>query len=106
MDVKDFMTNNVVSVTLKMTVREAIVTLSTSKISGVPVVDLSNKVVSVVSEGSLLKLAAAKKLDRSIESCLGLLPKVGKLIGFRLKATYKFFLNFSFNGSLRSLYSN
>lgn len=88
MDVKDFMTSNVVTVTLKMTVREAIIMLTTSKISGAPVVDLANKVVSVVSEGSLLKLAAAKKLDKSIESCLSLLPKESKLVTLSTKSTF------------------
>ena len=88
MNVKDFMTANVQCVTLDMTVKQAITVLTTNKISGAPVVDNSQKVISVISEGSLLKLAAAKFLDKSIASCLSHLPKTESIISLSSSSTF------------------
>ena len=80
MKVKEFMTPSVHTVTLDMTVREAIEKLTSNQISGAPIVDSSQKVVSVVSEGNLLKLAAGKNLDKKISQVIGQLPKSESLI--------------------------
>ncbi len=88
MKVKDFMTADVHCVTLDMTVKQAISVLTTNKISGAPVVDNSQKVISVISEGSLLKLAAAKFLDKSVASCLGQLPKTESIVSLPSSSTF------------------
>ncbi|MES2856667.1 MAG: CBS domain-containing protein [Bdellovibrionota bacterium] len=64
--VASIMISNVHVVTPQMTVKEAIQLLVTHKISGAPVVDQGSVVVSVVSEGDLLKLAATLGLDKKI----------------------------------------
>ena len=78
--VESIMTSNVQAVTQTMTVREAILLLVEKKISGAPVVDKLEKVVSVVSEGDLLKLAASHGLDKPIAMCVDKLVKVEKLV--------------------------
>ena len=80
MTVESIMTSAVHTVTLKMTVLEAIQMVLSKKIHGAPVVDNSNLVVSVISEGNLLKLAAFSGLDTKIAACLDKLPKPDKLI--------------------------
>lgn len=90
------MTTQVSSVTATMTVRDAILLLTSKKVSGAPVVDNMQVVVSVVSEGDLLKLAAAVGLDKTIGQCLDRLPKEKQLITARAQDTftdvYKVFL--------------
>ena len=88
MQVKEFMTADVHGITLEMTVRDSIVMLTQNKVSGAPVVDSSNHVVSVVSEGDLLKLAAAKLLDKKISACLDHLPKANKLISLSVSSSF------------------
>jgi len=88
MNVKNFMTSEVHKVTLDMTVRKAIVLLTSNKISGAPIVDHLQNVVSVVSEGNLLKLAAAKSLDKLISDCLNQLPKTSSLITLSTSSSF------------------
>lgn len=52
--VKDVMTKNVISVTPKTTVDEAIELLLTHKISGAPVIDDNGQLVGIISEYGLL----------------------------------------------------
>ncbi len=68
------------SVSLGMSVKEAISLLLEKKIGGAPVVDLSNVVVSIATEGDLLKLAATVGLEAKIVSCLNHLAKPEKLV--------------------------
>ena len=88
MKVKNFMTSDVHTVTLDMTVREAIERLTKNEISGAPVVDNVQKVISVVSEGNLLKLAAGKNLDKKIGACLDQLPKTENLISLSSSSSF------------------
>lgn len=68
------------SISLGMSVKEAISLLLEKKIGGAPVVDLSNVVVSIATEGDLLKLAATVGLEAKIVSCLNHLAKPEKLV--------------------------
>ena len=86
--VEDIMTSNVMGVPPEMTVREAMKLLSTHKISGAPVVNNMNKVLSVVSEGDLLKLAASEGMDKSINSCLHKLCKTENLMTLKKTNTF------------------
>lgn len=59
--VKDVMTKNVIAVKRNADLHEASRLLSEHRISGMPVVDDSNRVIGVVSEADLLVLAGMKK---------------------------------------------
>lgn len=86
--VEDIMTANVMGVHLEMTVRDAMKMLATHKISGAPVINNMNKVISVISEGDVLKLAATEGLDKTISACLPKLCKTENLM--TLKKTNMF----------------
>lgn len=86
--VEDIMTSNVMGVPPEMTVREAMQLLSTHKISGAPVVNNMNKVLSVLSEGDLLKLAASEGMDKSISACLPKLCKTENLMTLKKTNTF------------------
>lgn len=94
--VEAIMTSTVFSVHVSMTIREAILVLVTNKISGAPVIDSAGTVVSVVSEGSLLKLATKKGTSETLGPCLPDLPTGDQLITARrtdsIQAIYKAFL--------------
>jgi predicted transcriptional regulator len=74
------MTPEVFTVGLDMTVRAAIQMLLAKKISGAPVTDKNNHLISVASEGDLLKLAASVGLDKTIAACLPKLVQHEKLV--------------------------
>ncbi len=59
--VKDVMTKNVIAVKRNADLHEASRLLSEHRISGMPVVDDSNRVIGVVSEADILVLAGMKK---------------------------------------------
>lgn len=117
MQVETIMTTQVLTVNPTMTVRDAILLLTTNNISGAPVVDNKQTVLSVVSEGDLLKLAASMGMEKQINLCLEKLPKFDDLITARSHATftdiYKLFLGRSVhriiitddNGKLRGIVS-
>ena len=115
--VEAIMTSTVLTVNPMMTIREAIILLTTNKISGAPVVDNKQTVLSVLSEGDLLKLAASMGMDKQISLCLEKLPQITDLITARTQTTfaeiYKLFLGRSVhriiitddNGKLRGIVS-
>ena len=86
--VESMMTAKVQKIVPTMTVRDAIKVLITYKISGAPVVDDFGKVLSVVSEGVLLKLAASQGLDKTINLCLKSLPRADQLITLKKTSTF------------------
>jgi predicted transcriptional regulator len=88
LSVASIMIGKVHTVSPDMTVRDAIKLLLKNKIAGAPIVDSSNKVMSVVSEGDLLKLAATQGLDKTIFQCLIRLTRSEKLL--TLKKTDSF----------------
>ena len=94
--IEKIMIANVHCVTLDMSVRDAITVLLKNKISGAPVIDVSRVVVSVVSEGDLLKLAASAGLDKKIGICLQKLIKNDKVVTLKRSDSfadaYKIFL--------------
>jgi len=78
--VASIMISDVFTVTPQMSVREAIQLLVKNKISGAPVIDQGRSVISIVSEGDLLKLAAAIGLDKKIANGLDKLITADKII--------------------------
>ena len=87
---EDIMTATVHCATPEMTVREVIGLITGHKISGVPVVDKMNCVLSVISEGDLLKLAANVGLDKSIGYCMQMskLRKTTELLTLRKDSAF------------------
>jgi CBS-domain-containing membrane protein len=84
------------TITVDMTIKDAIGKVLKHKISGAPVVDSVKNVISVISQGDLMKLAATKGLTATIGTVLQSLPPTNKLITSK-KATsfaeiYKMFL--------------
>ena len=96
MKIEAFMTVDVFTVSLEMTVRAATQLMTEKHISGAPVVDTMGKVITVISEGDLLKLSAAGMLEKPVATCLSKLVKTDKLItltrGADFKDAYKLFL--------------
>ncbi|CAN5409865.1 hypothetical protein BH10BDE1_BH10BDE1_30990 [soil metagenome] len=86
--VATIMTTDVSTVTPMMTVRDVIVLLTSKKISGAPVVNDMQVVISVVSEGDLLKLAASVGLEKQIGQCVDKLVKTKDLITARVSDSY------------------
>jgi CBS domain-containing protein len=97
--VAEIMTTVIHTVNPEMTVREAIALLLEHKISGAPVCDSGRKVMSVVSEGDLLKLAAGVGMEKTIFQCMSKLKKTAELLTVGEKdsfaALYKLFLTHS-----------
>lgn len=97
--VQDVMTAVVHRVKLEMKVYEVIEMLTRYQISGAPIVDQSDNLVSVLSEGDLLRLAASEGLEATIAHCLLHLPPTNKLITLlkheSFTDAYKLFLKHS-----------
>ena len=86
--VADIMTSEVISVSPGMSVRDAIVLLTTNKISGAPIVNDMQVVISVVSEGDLLRLAVAVGMEKQIGLSLDRLAKTKDLITARSQDSF------------------
>lgn len=82
------MESGVHSVRIDMTLRDAIALLTTKRIGGAPVIDTTQVVVSTLSEGDALRLAASFGLDVVIGSCLEHLTPSEKVITARRTATF------------------
>lgn len=99
MKIEAFMTTDVHSLNLDSTVREAITMITAKRISGAPVLDRSNKVMTVVSEGDLLKLAAGGAMEKKISACLSSLTPTEDLLTLKKTDTfadaYRIFLHHS-----------
>jgi predicted transcriptional regulator len=93
--VEDMMIKKVHRVRLDMTIHKAIGLLLENKISGAPVVDNLNKVITVISQTDLMKLAPKVGLNALISNCLDHLPKVIVCLHKSASFTevYKTFLN-------------
>jgi CBS domain-containing protein len=90
------------AVTLEMTVKDAIKLLTGNKISGAPIIDKMNNVVSVITEGDALRLAAGSHgMERQIAKCLDELCKADKLITVKAADSfadvYRMFLQHAFH---------
>lgn len=85
---EQIMVTNVYSINSDMTVRQAIQELLKHQISGAPVIDSQKKVLTVISEGDLLRLAASMGLDKSIFQCMLKLTKTDKLITAKKTDTF------------------
>ena len=81
--VESLMTREVRCVQPEMTIHQAIGVLLTHTVAGAPVVDENQKVLSVVSEGDLLRLASKRGLKTTIRECFDQLVKTEGLFSLR-----------------------
>ena len=86
--VEDIMIKTVHRIRPDMKVHDVIELLIRYQISGAPVVDTLENVMSVVSEGDLLRLAAQHGLDATIASCLPHLPAIKELVTIQAQQTF------------------
>jgi predicted transcriptional regulator len=86
--VEDIMTTAVYRVTPDMTIREVIALLIQRKIHGAPIVDQTDHVLSVISEGDAMHLAASDGLDTTVAGVLWKLKKQHQVITLERKADY------------------
>ncbi len=86
--VEMMMTSEVKCLSTTMTLREAVILLLTNRISGAPVVDHLQQVVSVVSETDLLKLAGLG-MNTTIGQCLSSLARAPQLITLQRHNTFE-----------------
>jgi acetoin utilization protein AcuB len=94
--VEEIMTAQVFTISPQMTVKEAINLILDKKIGGAPVVDLNKDLVSMISEGTLLKLAALSGVDTTIQKCMDKLIPLNKIVTAKktdsMLDVYKIFL--------------
>lgn len=97
--VGDFMINPVHSVTPKVKLREVAELFLARDISGCPVVDEAGRLISLIGQGDILKLAASEGVEATIAHCLPKLVQTQNLITLKKEApfqdAYKLFLKHS-----------
>ena len=67
-----------------------------NRISGAPIVDRTDTLISIIGEGGILRLAASEGLDATIAHCLPKLPKASDIMTLKRNDTaidaYKIFI--------------
>lgn len=86
--ISEFMVEKVYRVTPDMTLLEVAEMLLRHQISGAPIVDASDHVISVIGEGSTLRLAATAGLTATIAHCLPKLPAPEKVVTLKKDDTF------------------
>ncbi len=86
--VETIMTSQVHCVTTEMTIQDSIKLLLDHSIRGAPVVDSAQKVISVITEGDLLKLASSVGLSKTVGQCLFALVQTGELVTMKKDASF------------------
>ncbi len=87
--VEDVMTVTVHCATMDMSVRSIIKMLLTKNISGAPVIDQMDRVVSVISESDLIKFAALGGLDKPLSEFASKLPNSGNLVAVQRQDIFR-----------------
>lgn len=78
--VSDFMIENVYRITPKMKLREVAEFFMAKKISGAPVTDEADHVISLIGEGALLELLVSDGVEATVAHCLPKLTPVHKMV--------------------------
>lgn len=94
--VSDIMVEKVIRVTDEMTLFEVAELFLKKGISGAPIVDQVDHVMSVIGEGAVLRLAATEGLEATIARCMEKLTPFKKIVTVRktdpFAEAYKLFL--------------
>lgn len=86
--VSEFMVTKVITIKPEMTLGDVAELLIRHQISGAPVVDQVNRVMSIMGEGVTLRLAASEGLSATIAHCLPKLPNFNQIITLRKDSTF------------------
>ncbi len=115
--VEDFMLTKIIRVTPDLTLFEVAELFLKKQISGAPVVDGMDRVLSVIGEGVTLRLAASEGLNMTVAKCLAKLTPSDEIITLKKTDTfqdaYRAFLKYNIhripivdsNGILKGLIS-
>lgn len=86
--VEDFMVTKVFRVTTEMKLIDVAEMFLKYQISGSPVVDTMDRVLSVLGEGMLLRLAATEGLEATVAHCLPKMTPAKKIITMKPGETF------------------
>lgn len=86
--VETIMTAKVHCITTEMTIQDSIKLLLDHSIRGAPVVDSAQTVISVITEGDLLKLASSVGLAKTVGQCLFALVQADELVTMKKDASF------------------
>jgi CBS domain-containing protein len=86
--VEEIMVTKVYRITPDMTLIQVAEMLLKHRISGAPVVDANDHVLSVLGEGATLRLAATEGLQATIAHCLPKLPAADKIVTMSKQQTF------------------
>lgn len=86
--IEDFMIKKVFRVTPEMKLFEVAELFLQKQISGAPVVDTMDRLVSVIGEGDTLRLAASEGLEATVSHCLPKMTPAKKVIVERRKGSF------------------
>jgi CBS domain-containing protein len=84
----DIMVKTVLTVKPDMTLHSVVDLLVRNLISGAPVVDSTNRVLTVIGEGATLRLAASEGLKATVAHCLTKLTPDTQIITLRKENTF------------------
>jgi predicted transcriptional regulator len=94
--VKEVMVRNVSVVTADMKLWQVAELFIAKGFSGAPVVDNAHKVISIIGEGLVMRLAATEGLEATIRHCLPKMPQAHQMVMISSEYTfteaYKLFL--------------
>lgn len=96
--VSSIMNSSVISVNPEMSLKSVVELFLKEEISGAPVVDKVNRVLTVISEADLIKLGVLHSLDEKVQKIINHLPKIDELIVINKSESFrnlfeKFILN-------------
>ncbi len=87
--IEDIMVTKVYRVTPEMKLWEVAELFIKRQISGAPVVDQNDKVISMMGEGDTLRMAALHGLDTTVAHCLPEILQTKDIISLQIKSTFQ-----------------
>jgi predicted transcriptional regulator len=87
--IQDIMVSKVYRVTPEMKLWEVAELFIKRLISGAPVVDQNDKVISMIGEGDTLRMAALHGLEATVAHCLPEILQTEDIISLQIKSTFQ-----------------
>ena len=99
--VTDFMVTLVFKITPEMRLWEVAELMMRHSISGAPIVDNMDRLLSIIGEGDTLRLSASHGVEATVASCLSLLPDIKNVVSLQkfdsFTDAYRIFLRHKFH---------
>lgn len=86
--ISEFMVEKIYRVTPDMTLLQVAEMLLRHQISGAPVVDATDHVISVIGEGLILRLAASEGLLATVAHCLPKMPDANHIVTLKKEDSF------------------